>query len=267
MVNERLDWGEKALAGEHKERFTMENALLIGLSRQTALRNQLDVVANNLANLNTSGYKSQSLLFEEYLMPVAEASEFEPGDRTLSYVVDYRTIYDQGQGAITETGNPLDLAINGDGLFVVQTAGGEAYTRNGAFHLDDAGLLVTADGRPVLGDGGPLQFTADDDSISIASDGTVSTRTGEKGKIRLVRFDDPRELERIGDNLFRGGTPLAVDNPKMTQGAVERSNVEGVVEITRMIEITRSYQAVSKMLSDSDDLLRKAIDELGTIRA
>lgn len=244
----------------------MENALLIGLSRQTALRNQLDVVANNLANLNTSGFKGQSLLFEEYLMPVAEASGFEEGDQTYSYVVDYRTIFDASQGALVETGNPLDVAVNGEGYLVVQTADGEAYTRNGAFHLDQAGFLVTADGRQVLGEGGPLQFTADDGSITIAADGTISTEIGEKGKLRLVRFEDERALSRVGDNLFRGTDPLPVEYPKVTQGAVERSNVEGVVEITRMIEITRSYQAVSKMLSDADDLLRKAIDDLGTIR-
>ncbi|NRG18018.1 flagellar basal-body rod protein FlgF [Rhizobiales bacterium] len=245
----------------------MENALLIGLSRQTTLRNQLDVVANNIANINTTGYKSQSILFEEYLMPVAEASDFQGQDKTLSYVVDYKSIYDQSQGAFTQTGNPLDIAISGEGFFVVETEDGEAYTRNGAFHLDNTGQLVTADGKPVLGDGGPLQFAPEDGTISIAEDGTVSTDLGEKGKLRLVRFEDPEDLDRIGENLFEGEDAEPVLNPRLTQGTIERSNVQGVVEITRMIEITRSYQAVSKMISDGNDLSRKAIEELGTIRA
>lgn len=245
----------------------MENALLIGLSRQTTLRNQLDVVANNIANINTTGYKSQSILFEEYLMPVAEASDFQGQDKTLSYVVDYKSIYDQSQGAFTQTGNPLDIAISGEGFFVVETEDGEAYTRNGAFHLDNSGQLVTADGKPVLGDGGPLQFSPEDGAISIAEDGTVSTDLGEKGKIRLVRFENPEDLDRVGENLFEGEDAEPVLNPRLTQGTIERSNVQGVVEVTRMIEITRSYQAVSKMISDGDDLSRKAIEELGTIRA
>ncbi|MXN63721.1 flagellar basal-body rod protein FlgF [Stappia sp. GBMRC 2046] len=245
----------------------MENALLIGLSRQTTLRNQLDVVANNIANINTTGYKSQSILFEEYLMPVAEASEFQGQDKTLSYVVDYKSIYDQSQGAFTQTGNPLDIAIGGEGFFVVETEDGEAYTRNGAFHLNNDGQLVTADGKPVLGDGGPLQFAPEDGAISIADDGTVSTELGEKGKLRLVNFEDPQDLDRIGENLFQGEDAEPVPNPRLTQGTIERSNVQGVVEVTRMIEITRSYQAVSKMISDGDDLSRKAIEELGTIRA
>lgn len=245
----------------------MENSLLIGLSRQTALRNQLSVVANNLANMNTTGFKSQRLLFEEYLMPVAEASSFERPDQKYSYVLDYGASSDFEAGAISLTQNTFDVAIEGEGFFVVGDPEGERYTRNGAFHLDATGQLVTADGRPVMGDGGPLVFTADDGDVTIAEDGTVSTELGVKGRLRVVRFEDPQTLERVGDNLFAGEAPLAAESVRVQQGAIEKSNVSGVVEMTRMIEVTRNYTTVSKMLSDGDELLRKAIERLGSVQA
>src|SRR5690606_2361304 len=245
----------------------MENALLIGLSRQSALRNQLNVVANNLANMNTAGFKSQRLLFEEYLMPDAEASHFRRGDRVLSYVVDYGASSDFSAGAVFITGNPLDVAIEGDGWFVVQAPEGEHYTRAGSFHLDSTGQLVTASGNPVLTEGGPVHFTVADGAITIAKDGTISTEQGEKGRLRVVDFDDPDALRRVGDNLFAGEDPRPLADVRVLQGAVERSNVQGVVEITRMIEITRNYETVSKMISQGDELLRKAIDALGSVQA
>ncbi len=245
----------------------MDNAQLIGLSRQSALRHKLDVVANNLANMNTTGYKTQDLLFEEYLMPVAEASDFERDDRTLSYVLDYRSAYDFVQGAISMTGNALDVAIEGDGWFVVQTPEGESFTRNGAMHLNDQGTLVTADGLPVLGDGGQINFSEDDGAISIAEDGTISTALGQKGRLRVVRFADMDQMQRIGDNLFAAENPLPMTDIRVQQGALERSNVQGVAEMTRMIEVTRNYQTVSKMMSDNDDLMRKAIETLGQVNA
>jgi len=245
----------------------MENSLLIGLSRQTALRNQLNVVANNLANMNTTGFKSQRLHFEEYLMPVAEATAFQRGDRTYSYVLDYAASSDFGAGAISLTQNAFDVAIEGEGFFVIGGPEGERFTRSGAFHLDATGQMVTADGRPVLGEGGPFVFTAEDGDVTIAEDGTVSTELGVKGRLRVVTFEDPQALDRIGDNLFAGEAPQAAERIRVLQGAVEKSNVSGVVEMTRMIEITRNYTTVSKMLSDGDDLLRKAIERLGSVQA
>lgn len=245
----------------------MENSLLIGLSRQAALRNQLNVVANNLANMNTTGFKAQRLLFEEYLMPVAEASSFAEGDQDYSYVVDYGASSNFGAGSISLTENTFDVAIEGEGFFVVDTPAGERFTRNGAFHLDVTGQLVTADGRPVLGEGGPLVFTADDGDVTIAEDGTVSSALGVKGRLRVVQFEDPQTLTRTGDNLFAGDNPQPAETVRVLQGAVEKSNVSGVIEVTRMIEITRSYTAVSKMMNEGDELLRKAIERLGSVTA
>lgn len=246
----------------------MENAQLIGLSRQTALRNQLDVVANNMANINTSGFKSQNLLFEEYLMPVAEATEFETQDETFSYVLDYTSHTDFTNGSFKKTGKDLDLALEGDGFFVVQMADGtEAYTRSGAFHLDANGQLVTSEGRPVLTSAGALTFTREDGIIEISQDGTIATDLGVRGQIRVAAFEDPQALEKLGETAFLGENPIVPAGTKVVQGALEQSNVDGVFEVTRLIEITRSYEAVSKMLKDIDELNQQAIATLGKVQA
>src|SRR5437660_2980019 len=156
----------------------MENALLIGLSRQIALHRELEVVANNIANLDTTGYKADGSIFEEFLMPAASASGFQGGDRRLSYVQDGATWHNLNPGPIRQTGNPLDVAIDGDAYLVVQTPRGERYTRNGAFQINAAGELVTSAGDKVLGDSGPIVFNTTDRDIIINPDGTIRVREG-----------------------------------------------------------------------------------------
>src|SRR4051812_26692409 len=129
----------------------MENALLIGLSRQMALGRELDVIANNVANVTTNGFKARQSRFREYLMPGASAASFQRGDRPLSFVADGGTALDASAGAIERTGNALDTAIKGPGFFAVQTQAGERYTRNGAFTINSQGQLVTSNGNAVLG--------------------------------------------------------------------------------------------------------------------
>src|SRR6266705_454304 len=136
----------------------MENTLLIGLSRQVALRRELDVVANNIANLNTTGFKADGNIFEEYVMPVARDGGFPAADRRLSFVQDRATWLDLGQGPVQQTGNPLDVALDGPGFLAVHTPRGERYTRNGALQINATGELVTAEGYRVLGDAGPIVF-------------------------------------------------------------------------------------------------------------
>ena len=130
----------------------MENALLVGLSRQMALNHELDVVANNIANIDTTGYKADNALFGQYLMPRASDQSFAGQDRRISFVQDRASWIDMSQGAIQRTGNPLDVAIDGKGYLVVQTPRGQRYTRNGAFSINGVGQLVTSDGDQVLGD-------------------------------------------------------------------------------------------------------------------
>ncbi len=246
----------------------MENAQLIALSRQAALRNQLSVVANNMANINTTGFKAQRLLFEEFVMPVAEATEFTEPDHDLSYVHDYGTLTNFQEGSINLSGNELDMAIEGNGFFVVQMAdGSEAYTRAGAFHLDNTGQLVTAEGHPVLTDGGPITFTQEDGRIEIARDGTIATQNGVRGRMRVVEFENSQQLIQSTATMFTGENAQAAANPGVIQGALEQSNVHGVDEMTRVIEITRAYESVSKLMKDYDDLRQQAISTLGRLEA
>ena len=143
-------------ARSRKGRKPMENALLIGLSRQMVLSRQLDVVANNIANLNTTGYKADNSMFEQFLMPVARENRFNVPDRQLNFVNDRGTWHNFQPGALQQTGNPLDIAIKGDGFLVVQTPDGERYTRNGALQVNAQGQLVTMDVSPVMGGSGPI---------------------------------------------------------------------------------------------------------------
>ena len=245
----------------------IENAQLISLSRQIALQRQMDVVANNMANINTSGFKAENILFEEYVMPVARDQDFPRLDQPLSYVQDWATVHDLTGGAMVQTGNDLDVGLNGDGFFAVQTAGGERWTRSGAFQLSANGSLVDLNGNPVLGEGGPIQFGPEESGILIAADGAVSSSAGPKGRLRIVEFANPQELTREGNNLFAGGTPVAATHTTAMQGFIERSNVSGVSEMAEMIRVTRAYESAANLAQKQDELRRSAIQRLGEANA
>jgi flagellar basal-body rod protein FlgF len=256
----------------------MENALLIGLSRQIALNRELEVVANNIANLDTTGYKADGSVFEEYLMPVARDNTFPRADQRLSYVQDRATWHNFGQGPVKQTGNPLDVFINGEGFLAVQTARGERYTRNGSLQINGQGQLVTSAGDAVLGDGGPIQFQSTDHGIAINPDGTITVREGAsttsdsaRGKLRLVRFDNLQQLQKDGSSLFAapaGVAPQPVPTTvRVVQGAVEQSNVRGVVEMARMMEVSRTYTQIAGLIQQGSDLRRNAIGKLAEVPA
>jgi flagellar basal-body rod protein FlgF len=253
----------------------MENALLVGLSRQMVLEREIDVVANNIANLNTTGFKADNSMFEQFLMPVARENRFNPPDRQLSFVNDRGTWRNFAQGPMVQTGNPLDVAISGDGFLAVQTANGERYTRNGALQINAQGQLVTVDGSPVLSDGGPIVLQPTDHDIAISPDGRVSviegsnTRTESlRGKLRLVSFAAPQQLQKDGANNYAaaaGVAPAPDTTSRLTQGALEKSNVNGVVEMSRLIEITRAYAQVAQLLQQQSDLHKSAIQQLANV--
>ncbi|TKW74605.1 MAG: flagellar basal-body rod protein FlgF, partial [Bradyrhizobium icense] len=229
----------------------MENTLLVGLSRQVTLERQMDVIANNVANVTTNGFKADRSLFQEYLMPTAREDNFAAGrDRRLSHVMDRATYKDFGQGSLDQTKNPLDVAINGDGMFVVQTPAGERYTRDGSFQIDNQGQLVNASGYPVLGNNGPIRFQQTDKQIQIASDGNITVLEGTnridsvRAKLRIVNFTQPQRLKKEGSNLFsagEGNEAQADTKSTVAQGFIERSNVNSVLEMTRLIEVNRMY--------------------------
>jgi flagellar basal-body rod protein FlgF len=248
----------------------MQNAQLISLSRQMALQRQLDVVANNMANVNTNGFKSSDLLFEDYLMPKARDNGFDGFDRDLHFTEDWSTLHNMQNGSIEPTGNAFDVALDGEGFFAVQTPQGEQYTRNGSFTLDSAGQLVDLNGNPVLGEGGPLKFGASDTGITIGANGAISTDSGGKGRLKVVEFDDPQVLAHAGDNYFTappGVTANANADTRVVQGAIERSNVNGMVEMSNMIRITRAYQTIASIMQRQDELRTAAIQRLGEVTA
>lgn len=247
----------------------MENALLVGLSRQVALARELDVIANNMANVGTNGFKARSARFTEFIMPTASAEAFQPRDRNLSYVIDRGTPIDLSQGTIERTGNPLDVAVRGDAFLVVQTPQGERYTRAGSLAVNAQGQLVTQSGQPILGDGGPITFGPNERDARIAQDGTVTSDQGQRGKLRLVRFANPRALVSEGNNLFSSAAPAQPAGPqaRVEPGATEASNVKAVLEMTRLMEVQRSYQSVANMMSKSDELRSKAITRLADQQA
>jgi flagellar basal-body rod protein FlgF len=256
----------------------MDNAVLVGLSRQVSLSRELEVVANNLANINTTGYKSDRSMFEQFLMPEASSGGFPAGSRQLSYVRDRATWHNFSAGPIQRTGGPLDVAIDGDAFLVVQTAAGQRYTRNGALQISATGALVTNAGDPVLGTGGPIQFQNTDHDISIGEDGTITVREGAsatsdstRGQLQLAHFDNAGALQKQGSNLFAapaGVTPQpASPKVRVVQGSIEQSNVSAVSEMARMVEITRAYQEISSILQQENTERTTALDKLSAVPA
>ncbi|WP_207747489.1 flagellar basal-body rod protein FlgF [Pelagibacterium limicola] len=246
----------------------IQNAQLIGLSRQMALQRQMDVLANNMANINSTGFKAEAILFEEYIMPVAADRTFPRGDQPLSYVQDWATMHDFAPGSIVQTGNPLDIALSGEGFFAVQTPQGERWTRNGVFELNSSGLLVTQNGYPVLSStGNPIRFEAEEIDITISANGTITSSAGNKGILRIVEFANAQELTRTGDTMFEGGTPREAQSTAVIQGATERSNVSGIAEMTEMIRVTRAYTSLADLMNKQDELRRTAIQRLGDAQA
>jgi len=257
----------------------MENNFLIGLSRQIALQRELDVIANNIANVNTVGYKADGNVFEEFIGPVARSDEFARPDRRPSFVIDRATWHDLSTGAVQQTGNPLDVTIDGKAFLAVQTPQGERYTRNGSLQINTRGELVTGEGHLVLGDNGPITFQPGDREISINREGTVSVREGanpanaiesQRGKLRLVGFAQPERLRKDGATTFAapaGLAPQPEPTASVIQGAIEKSNVRAVVEMTRMIEVTRTYTNVASLMQQQGDLRRTAIERLAEVPA
>lgn len=237
----------------------MENIGYIGLSQQMALKQQMDIVANNIANANTTGYKSQNVLFTDYV------SKPKNGD-PISQSVNFKTYRDLTAGSMSQTFNPLDVAIQGDGYFMVQLENGEtAYTRDGSFMLDGTRQLVTKDGRLVLTDGGSaITVPPEARRITVTPTGDITTEQGIVGRLGVSKFNDEQALERLGDNLYGAGgqIPITVDDRKVVQGAIETSNVNPVLEMTKMTEILRLFQSTQNMQQNDHDRQRKMIQSL-----
>ena len=237
----------------------------IALSSQMALRRRLDVVANNIANVNTAGYKRENTVFN-----VAERSM--PGVRGalrhVAYVLDRGTAQDHRQGELVVTDNPLDVAVVGDAYIAVRTPSGAlAYTRNGRLQILAGGELGLASGETVVNDRGQsIILDPDDTQVTIGRDGLVTTSQGERGRITLARFADDAKLTKLGDTLVTGDT-LAVEpgSAELRAGMIEGSNVSPIAETTQMIDILRSYQSMQRLTERTNEIRGRAIERLGRV--
>ena len=241
----------------------MDNSLLVSLSQQLASYQSMDVIANNIANVSTPGFRREEQTFQEYVSQ-QRPTEGEAGSKPVSFVQDAGIVRDLSEGPQLTTGNPYDLSLHGKGYFVVQTPAGERYTRNGHFGLDTGGQIVDDSGNPLQGDGGAISITSDDGDIHIGADGTVSGKNGQIAKLRIVTFANEPALRKQGANLYvTSQTPNTLTDFRITQGSLESSNVQPVVEISHMIDVMRAYQATATLAKSQEDLLRSAIEKLG----
>ncbi|GBD43150.1 Flagellar basal-body rod protein FlgG [bacterium HR40] len=230
----------------------MDTTSYIAVGRQLGLAHRLEVIAHNLANLRTPGYKSEQIGFE-----TVAVSAGPPG--RLAFVQDVGRRVDLSEGALESTGNPLDFAISGPGFFTFGTPEGPAYGRNGHLRLTPEGTLVGASGAPLVDENGAaVVIPAGSRDVHLAPDGTLSADGAIVARLGLVTFDDPRLLERLGDGLFRtGGTPRPATGGKFVQGMLEASNVEPVPELVRLIDTTRAFEAVQRLIETRHELERQ----------
>jgi flagellar basal-body rod protein FlgF len=248
----------------------MDNILYVGLSQQTALQRQMDVVANNLANMNTTAFKRERVLFQQY---VKDGAADAPGaaDDDIAFVFDYGVARNFSPGAYIQTGNSLDVALTAKGFLMVEAENGDTmYTRNGHMSITEDGTLVTSSGRPILDDAGaPITITAADRQITIAKDGTLSGKQGQIAKLGIVEFarQDEPSIEKIGESLFTStATPQPATDAQVLQGTVEGSNVEPIKEMTTMMQISRAYQQTAKMLEQYQDIQNQSIQRLAKVQ-
>lgn len=242
----------------------MDNSLYVGLSKQIVLQRQMDIIANNIANADTSGFKVEELAMAED--PQAPAVTLG-GPAPVKFVMPNGVIRDFGQGSLRKTDSPLDVAIDGQGFFRVQTPAGERYTRDGRFRADEAGRLVTQGGSAVLDDGGgEITISPEKGQVSISPDGTISQGKERIGKLGVVSFANLSTLEKTGDNLMKNTSnqaPTPVADARLRQGMLEGSNVNPILQITKMIEVSRAYEQMARMMDSQNDLSTQAVQQLG----
>ncbi|MFC4270626.1 flagellar basal-body rod protein FlgF [Sneathiella chungangensis] len=240
----------------------MENAVFIGLSQQMALKRRLDMTANNLANVNTTAFKSEHPLFEEFLVERLNQED-------VSFVQDYGSYRDLREGEFTHTGRPLDLAISGAGYFSIETPEGIRYTRNGSFRLDNDGYIVTINNQALLDENNrKIMVDVQFQEVTVAPDGTITTAPGQTQKIGMVQFENQQVLKQIGNGLYDAEDfrPQPATDVSVMQRTLEKSNVNPILEMTSMIDIMRAYQSAQQLLDSENDLQLKAIEELPAVQ-
>jgi len=243
----------------------MNSGMFAALSGGMASIQRMESLTNNLANLNTAGYKKDRIIFETVLASVDPSKLTSEADQTPVHS-GVRFVTDYSAGSVRQTGATLDFALDGDGYFVVNTPQGKAYTRQGNFHLDAAGKLLTTQGSEVLGNGKAITITGK--KVDVSGKGEIFVDGVQVGALDMVEFTKPYTLKKAGDALFTaevGVTPQPAKNTSVRQGSLESSNVNPILELTDLIATTRYYESCLKAVKSYDDMAAKAANDLGKL--
>lgn len=255
----------------------MDQTMYIATSGALAQQMRLEVLANNLSNSNTVGFKEDKTIFREYLplspvtpgeTAVENGSSSAAARQSDSYVMLERTMVDFSPGQLRSTGNSLDFALNGNGFFCIEAPSGTLYTRKGNFTLNKDGILVTQEGLTVLGNKSKIRLGGD--HITVDKKGNISEKGSVIDSLRIVDFPDRSVLTKAGDTFFAPADPSIagqqVDEPEISQGFIEMSNVNTVRVMTEMIETLRAYESYQKVIQSYSDVTTKAINEVGSLQ-
>lgn len=262
----------------------MQNAMFTGVFAALSSEHRMAIISNNLANVNTHGYKQDTVAFKDTMIHFAHDFIREPLENLRSKPL-FPEAQQRGrvrlaveetdftQGGMQYTGNPLDFAVTGEGFFRIQTPNGDFLSRNGSFCQNADGTLVTKQGWPVLGAGGPIQIPENTRAIHVNSEGRVFADGAEVGQFDITSVDNLTGLEKVGSNLYRlrpGSTAQEIDPRQdgtlVNQGYLEAANVNVVTEMVNMIEVQRSFEAHQKIMQSSDTVDREAITKVGRAR-
>ena len=244
----------------------MNSGMYSALSGNLSAMRKMDIITNNLANANTPGFKKDKMQFEG-LLAGNQNPPAVPQGSTADPILQKENVYiDYDQGPMSQTGNPFDISIDGDGFFEVSTPAGPAYTRQGNFRMSADGTLVTADGFPVMGQGGPILIQGS--KVEIDATGAVTVDGTPAGTIKLVDFPKPYNLTRTSSAEFVPANPQVIPQAatgEVRQGQLEGSNVEAISEMVQMIENSRYFDACQRVVRGFDDIAAKATNELGRV--
>jgi flagellar basal-body rod protein FlgF len=241
----------------------MDITISLAASRLVAQQRAMDITANNIANANTPGYRTERVQFSDWI-DQQPGTASPPGGHSVTYTQDRATYRESEPGTLTHTANPLELALTGDGYFTVNTKAGPRLTRAGGFGRMPDGTLADSSGNAVLDvTGKPIQIAASDTQITITGDGSISSQNGPIGKIGIVQPADPMKLRAEGATNFVSDSPTTpVAAPGLVQGAIEGSNVQPVMEVTRMMDDLRQFQFVTQLVQAEGDRQQQTIDKL-----
>ena len=239
----------------------MQNGLYVAVSAQVALERRMETIADNIANMNTVGYRATGVSFA--------AEMARAGETNLTYVSSGADYLSRRIGGLVKTDNPLDFAVQGDGWFGIQTAAGKAYTRDGRARIDESGVLRTLNGDPILDAGGqPLLVDSAAGPLTVSGDGMISQNGRQVGALGLFAIDAGANLKRAENSAVVPDKParpiLDFARDGVVQGAVESSNVDPVREMTRLIDVSRAFDGVAAEASQSETSIEDAIKALGS---